>query len=395
MSELVGVDAHRRHRLEIERDRRHGALARPRAAPSRAPSRGPRRRRLPGTAAARRSRGAKPRTRRTPSATRHAASSAWTRSRAASWSPTRSRTAASRPRTTARRLAMSPSGAAPASGPTIGGGSRVGRRLVRGPSRLGVEARVPERDGCRPREDAATARCRRAARFRARAAAISRLVHRERQHGSWRRAQASSELRRPAGRPRPATTGSRVSATAATVGEPAGAVAPSGSPTPPARTNPSPSGHRTAAASAPSRALAAMATAAAARDGSRLSKSAVGTASSRGPVGPGLEALAEPGRRDDAARRSCRARTGPVAGARPGARRAAGPRDPGTGMARAAPRPCCSRRASGAAETAASLHHLVGGERAADDPFARADLEREAEATLRHHDQSGVAHRAG
>jgi hypothetical protein len=43
-----------------------------------------------------------------------------------------------------------------------------------------------------------------------------------------------------------------------------------------------------------------------------------------------------------------------------------------------------------AAEPGAALHDLLGAERPADDSLARVDLEREAEAPLRHHGQSGV-----
>ena len=264
---------------------------------------------------------------------------------------------------------------------------RVTRRLARGPSRLGVEARVPERDGCRPAEDG---RQDGAAGPRAseREHGDQPLVDRERQHGSGRRAQASSELRVRRG-VRHRDDG------LARLGD--------------GRDRRRAGGHRRALRQPDAsredksitfrpqdrRRVGAEPGPRLAGHGHRRSSSIEALEERCGHCvlsrarGPGLEALAEPRRGDDerADRVGLEGDWSPARDQERAERQA--------GMIR---HRNDERRAEAVlleegvrtAETGASLHHLVGGERAADDPFARADLERESEATLRQHDWSGV-----
>ena len=102
-----------------------------------------------------------------------------------------------------------------------------------------------------------------------------------------------------AGTPSAGTKPAACPSTASSATVELGARASSGRPAPPARTKPSPSGRKTATASAPRRVAASDATTAAVRAGSRLAKSPAGVAGSSAPLGFREQGRAEAIRRHD------------------------------------------------------------------------------------------------
>ena len=222
------------------------------------------------------------------------------------------------------------------------------------------------------------------------------VVHRERQDGPRRGAETAGERRVALGlarRERRAAAPRRRRRASAWGRAPwrhrAGPAAP-------ARTKPSPSGRRTAATSAPRRAAASAATAARgsgrieAREERRTESPAPRVLSDRGPEG-----ARRGGRPPRPACRSCRARTGPVAAGRPGARRPAARCGSGTGIASAAPRPWWSSRASGPPRPGPACTTSSEWMARPTMPSSARGLEREAKAALSDDGQSCSRRSAG